>query len=42
LDLLITGGSDYHGENSPGILPGDQGMTQAEFDQLESLAHSML
>ena len=42
LDLLITGGSDYHGENSPGILPGDSGMTQAEFDQLESHAHSML
>lgn len=42
LDLLITGGSDYHGENSPGILPGDSGMTQAEFDQLENHAHSML
>src|SRR6056297_658895 len=42
LDLLITGGSDYHGENSPGISPGDCGMTQAEFDQLESHAHSML
>ncbi len=42
LDLLITGGSDYHGENSPGILPGDQGITQEEFDQLENFAHSML
>ncbi|MGM0500764.1 MAG: PHP domain-containing protein [Bacillota bacterium] len=42
LDLLITGGSDYHGENSPGISPGDSGMTQAEFDQLENHAHSML
>jgi len=42
LGLLITGGSDYHGENSPGILPGDTGMTQEEFDQLESYAHSML
>src|SRR6056297_881914 len=42
LELLITGGSDYHGENSPGILPGDCGMTQAEFDKLESYAHSML
>jgi len=42
LELLITGGSDYHGENSPGILPGDTGMTQEEFDQLESYAHSML
>jgi predicted metal-dependent phosphoesterase TrpH len=42
LDLLITGGSDYHGENSPGILPGDCGMSQAEFDELESYAHSVL
>lgn len=42
LGLLVTGGSDYHGENSPGILPGDTGMTQEEFDQLESYAHSML
>lgn len=42
LELLITGGSDYHGENSPGILPGDTGMSQEEFDQLESYAHSML
>lgn len=32
LDLLVTGGSDYHGENSPGILPGDAGMTQKEYD----------
>lgn len=42
LDLLVTGGSDYHGENSPGILPGDCGITKAEFDELESYAHSML
>jgi predicted metal-dependent phosphoesterase TrpH len=42
LQLLITGGSDYHGENSPGILPGDTGMNQEEFDQLENHAHSML
>lgn len=42
LDLLITGGSDYHGENSPDILPGDRGINQAEFDQLESYIHSML
>jgi len=42
LDLLVTGGSDYHGENSPGILPGDKGMTEAEFAELESYAHSML
>jgi predicted metal-dependent phosphoesterase TrpH len=42
LELLITGGSDYHGENSPGILPGDTGINQEEFDQLESYVHSML
>lgn len=42
LDLLITGGSDYHGENSPGILPGDTGMSQEEFDQLENHVHSIL
>lgn len=38
LGLLITGGSDYHGENSPGILPGDTGMNQEEFDKLASYA----
>jgi hypothetical protein len=42
LGLLITGGSDYHGENSPGIMPGDTGMSQEEYDQLEKHAHSML
>lgn len=36
LDLFITGGSDYHGENSPGILPGDAGISQEEFDRLEA------
>ena len=42
LDLLITGGSDYHGDNSPGVLPGDCGISQSEFDRLESFAYSML
>lgn len=42
LGLLITGGSDYHGENSPGIMPGDKGMSQEEYDQLEKHTHSML
>ncbi|MCC3144366.1 PHP domain-containing protein [Halanaerobium sp. Z-7514] len=42
LDLLITGGSDYHGENSPGILPGDCGMNREEFRKLESFAASMV
>ncbi|MGM0548388.1 MAG: PHP domain-containing protein [Bacillota bacterium] len=36
LDLLITGGSDYHGENSPGILPGDFGLSRAELEKLEA------
>lgn len=42
LGLLITGGSDYHGENSPDILPGDRGMTKKEFAELENYAQSML
>lgn len=42
LDLLITGGSDYHGENSPGILPGDCGISRKEFRKLESFAASMV
>lgn len=40
LGLFITGGSDYHGENSPGILPGDAGMSAAEFAELENYAQS--
>lgn len=36
LDLLITGGSDYHGENSPDILPGDAGMNREEYELLKS------
>lgn len=35
LNLLITGGSDYHGANSPEILPGDKGISQQQFDELE-------
>lgn len=42
LDLLITGGSDYHGENSPDILPGDRGMTAAEYRELAQRANSVL
>lgn len=38
LDLLITGGSDYHGENSPGISPGDSGINQSELQKLENFA----
>jgi len=42
LDLIITGGSDYHGENSPGILPGDKGMSREEFIKLQSVAASLI
>lgn len=42
LDLIITGGSDYHGENSPGILPGDKGMSREEFVKLQSVAASLI
>ena len=42
LDLLITGGSDYHGENSPGILPGDCGINREHFKKLECFAASMV
>lgn len=33
-DLLITGGSDYHGAAKPGILPGLAGMTEHEWQAL--------
>ncbi len=33
-DLLITGGSDYHGEAKPGISPGMTGLTEAEWELL--------
>jgi hypothetical protein len=42
LDLLITGGSDYHGDNSPGILPGDKGITREEFIKLQNFAASIV
>lgn len=32
--LLRTGGSDYHGTTKPGILPGQAGLTQAEWTAL--------
>jgi predicted metal-dependent phosphoesterase TrpH len=34
LDLLKTGGSDYHGTAKPGILPGQAGLTLSEWDKL--------
>ncbi len=33
-DLLITGGSDYHGTAKPGIAPGMAGLTQQEWERL--------
>lgn len=42
LDLLITGGSDYHGDNSPGILPGDKGISKKEFIELQNFAASLV
>jgi hypothetical protein len=42
LDLLITGGSDYHGDNSPGILPGDKGISRKEFIELQNFATSLI
>lgn len=34
LGLLQTGGSDYHGRAKPGILPGQAGLTRAEWTDL--------
>jgi len=36
LDLLKTGGSDYHGTVKPGILPGQAGLTFAEWQVLHT------
>jgi predicted metal-dependent phosphoesterase TrpH len=33
-DLLITGGSDYHGQAKPGITPGMDGLTWPEWETL--------
>lgn len=33
-DLLITGGSDYHGTAKPGITPGMAGLTHQEWERL--------
>lgn len=33
-DLLITGGSDYHGQAKPGISPGMDGLTWPEWETL--------
>lgn len=34
LDLLKTGGSDYHGATKPGIQPGLAGLTLTEWQAL--------
>ena len=36
LDLLKTGGSDYHGTVKPGIQPGQAGLTWAEWQMLHT------
>ncbi len=36
LDLLKTGGSDYHGTVKPGILPGQAGLTLSEWQGLRT------
>jgi predicted metal-dependent phosphoesterase TrpH len=36
LRLLPTGGSDYHGTSKPGILPGQAGLTLAQWQALAS------
>lgn len=33
-DLLVTGGSDYHGTAKPGIAPGNAGLTWHEWEML--------
>ncbi len=40
LKLLKTGGSDYHGATKPGILPGDAGLTLAEWNALQTQIQS--
>jgi len=35
LDLLITGGSDFHGENSPGVNLGDIRLSNEHIDKLK-------
>jgi predicted metal-dependent phosphoesterase TrpH len=38
LGLLQTGGSDYHGTSKPGILPGQAGLTMAQWQALAAQA----
>jgi hypothetical protein len=38
LGLLRTGGSDYHGQAKPGILPGQAGLTSGEWTELAARA----
>ncbi|MGM0602678.1 MAG: PHP domain-containing protein [Bacillota bacterium] len=39
LNLLVTGGSDYHGDNSPGILPGEWGIDYDDYKKLKNAAN---
>ncbi|RCW49923.1 PHP domain-containing protein [Halanaerobium sp. MA284_MarDTE_T2] len=40
LNLLITGGSDYHGDNSPGIMPGEWGIDYDDYQKLKIAANT--
>ncbi|MDZ7671661.1 MAG: hypothetical protein U5K53_02345 [Halanaerobiales bacterium] len=35
LDLLITGGSDFHGDNSPGVHIGDIRLSDSYVEKLK-------
>jgi len=39
LNLIKTGGSDYHGDNSPGILPGEWGIDYDDYQKLKKAAN---
>jgi predicted metal-dependent phosphoesterase TrpH len=35
LGLVVTGSTDYHGERSPGVLPGDEQTAPEQFEALK-------
>lgn len=39
-DLIITGGSDFHGKNREGVDLGDQGITEEEYEILKNKKRS--
>jgi hypothetical protein len=40
LDLLVTGGSDFHGDASHGLMPGATTLPQEEWERLSAVAQS--